>query len=125
MLSPTPTQRIYLAAEPVDMRGGFDRLAGRVRAAGLDLYGGHLFIFISKRRTHLKCLTWDGSGLVVFYKRLGQGKFVPPIDANGRRPATLDAAVFAELLRGVKNPSVRRSSSARSRRQGLDRSAPV
>jgi hypothetical protein len=68
MLNQTPGQRIYLAAEPVDMRGGFDRLAGRVRAAGLDLYAGHLFVFVSVRRTHLKVLTWDGSGLVVFYK---------------------------------------------------------
>ena len=34
MLSPSSNQRIFLAIEPVDMRGGFDRLAGRVRAAG-------------------------------------------------------------------------------------------
>ena len=53
MLSQSSEQRIYLAAEPVDMRGGFDRLAGRVRAAGLELYAGHLFIFVSKRRTHI------------------------------------------------------------------------
>ena len=72
MLNVTGPQRIYLAAEPVDMRGGFDRLAGRVRSAGLDLYGGHLFVFVSKRRTHLKVLTWDGSGLVVLYKRLAE-----------------------------------------------------
>lgn len=44
---------------------GFDRLACRVQqAAGLDLNAGHLFAFLSKRRTHLKILTHDGSGLV-------------------------------------------------------------
>ncbi len=65
MLSPGPAQQIFLATEPVDMRGGFDRLACRVQqAAGLDLNAGHLFAFLSKRRTHLKILTHDGSGLV-------------------------------------------------------------
>jgi len=120
VLSVPPQQRIYLAAEPVDMRGGFDRLSGRVRAAGLDLYAGHLFIFVSRRRTHLKVLTWDGSGLVVFYKRLGRGKFVPPVDKDGQRPATLDAAAFATLLRGAPTVGVRRSLSSREHNGGID-----
>lgn len=120
MPSVTPKQRIYLAAEPVDMRGGFDRLSGRVRAAGLDLYAGHLFIFVSRRRTHLKVLTWDGSGLLVLYKRLGRGKFVPPVDKDGQRPATLDAAAFATLLRGAQTVGVRRSLSSRRPNGGID-----
>jgi transposase len=125
VLSVAPKQRIYLAAEPVDMRGGFDRLSGRVRAAGLDLYAGHLFVFVSKRRTHLKVLTWDGSGLVVFYKRLGRGKFVPPVDKDGQRPATLDAAAFATLLRGVQTVGVQRSSSSGRHDGGIDDHGPV
>ena len=120
MLSVADQQRIYLAAEPVDMRGGFDRLAGRVKQAGLDLYAGHLFVFMSKRRTHLKVLTWDGTGMVVFYKRLGRGKFVPAIATNGQRPATLDPAAFAILLRGAETLGVRRSKSATQTRSGLD-----
>lgn len=110
MLSPTPAQRIYLAVEPVDMRGGFDRLAGRVRTAGLDLYAGHLFVFVSRRRTHLKVLTWDGSGLVVLYKRLGKGTFVVP-DRDGKpRTTLLSNAALAELLRGCPTVGVRRSN---------------
>ncbi|MCP4244626.1 MAG: IS66 family insertion sequence element accessory protein TnpB [bacterium] len=120
MLSLTPKQRIYLAAAPVDMRGGFDRLSGRVRAAGLDLYAGHLFVFVSRRRTHLKILTWDGSGLVVFYKRLGRGKFVPPVDKDGQRPATLDATGLATLLRGAQTVGVQRSLSSHRRNEGVD-----
>jgi transposase len=122
MLSPTSKQRIYLAADPIDMRGGFDRLAGRVRTAGLDLYGGHLFVFVSRRRTHLKVLTWDGSGLVVLYKRLGKGKFVRPIDKDGVCPAILDAAAFATLLRGTQTLGVRRSLS--SNRANAKNTAP-
>lgn len=120
MLKPSCAQRIYLAADPIDMRGGFDRLAGRVRASGLDLYAGHLFVFVSKRRTHLKVLTWDGSGLVVLYKRLGRGKFVPPLDKDGQRPATLDPAAFATLLRGARTVGVRRSLSSTPSDTGID-----
>ena len=120
MMSTSGKQRIYLAAEPVDMRGGFDRLAGRVREAGLDLYGGHLFVFVSKRRTHLKVLTWDGSGLVVLYKRLGRGKFVRPRGEDGKRTATLDAAAFAALLLGTETIGVRRSFSSSRAKAGLD-----
>ena len=57
-------QRIYLSTEPTDMRGGFDRLAGKVLAANLDLFAGHLFVFVSRRRKHLKVLSWDGTGTV-------------------------------------------------------------
>ncbi len=120
MLSSSSKQRIYLAVEPVDMRGGFDRLAGRVRVAGLDLYGGHLFVFVSRRRTHLKVLTWDGSGLVVLYKRLGRGKFVLPRRDDRVGPVTLDAAAFATLLRGTETMSVRRSNSSNRAGKGLD-----
>jgi hypothetical protein len=47
--------RIYLDPEPGDMRAGIDRLAARVNSAGHDLSAGHLFVFLSKSRTHLKC----------------------------------------------------------------------
>ena len=101
MLTTSPKQRIYLAAVPVDMPGGFYRFADRVKHAGLDLYAGLLFVFISRRRTHLKILTWDGSGIIVFYKRLGRGPFVPTLGEDGRRPTNLDPAAFATLLRGA------------------------
>ena len=120
MLSASSTQRIYLAAEPVDMRGGFDRLSGRVKQAGLDLYAGHLFVFVSKRRTHLKILTWDGTGLIVYYKRLGRGKFVPPVGKDGERTTNLNPKAFAKLLRGAVTVGVRRSQSSGRSRTGLD-----
>jgi hypothetical protein len=41
--------RIWLAAEPADMRCGFDRLAERVRSViGADPLSGHLFLFFSR-----------------------------------------------------------------------------
>ena len=111
MLTTTPTQQIFLAAQPIDMRGGFDRLASRVLAAGLDLYAGHLFVFVSKRRTHHKVLTWDGSGLVVLYKRLGKGCFCLPHVAADGCTATLTPQAFATLLEGLNVQGVPRSKS--------------
>ena len=80
VLTPGGSWQIFFATEPVDMRGGFDTLAGRVMQAGLDLYAGLPFVFASKRRTHLKVSIWDGSGMVILLERLSKGCFV-------RRPA--------------------------------------
>lgn len=120
MLTPRPTQQIFLATEPVDMRGGFDRLAGRVLQAGLDLYAGHLFVFVSRRREHLKILTWDGSGLVILYKRLSKGRFTLPKVDPAARTATLDAATLAALLDGIGVSGVRGSKSALRAGRGID-----
>jgi transposase len=124
MLTPAPYQQIFLATEPVDMRGGFDRLAGRVVQAGLDLYAGHLFVFVSKRRTHLKVLTWDGSGMVVLFKRLSKGCFVLPDLPTDARTTTLDPASLATLLDGLQVHGVRRSKSATRTTPAID-AAPV
>lgn len=120
MLTPRPAQQIFFATEPVDMRGGFDRLAARVVQAGLDLYAGHLFVFVSRRRAHLKVLTWDGSGLVVLYKRLSKRRFVLPEVDTDARTATLDPAALAALLDGLSVPGVRRSKSAGSIAADID-----
>jgi transposase len=39
---------------------------------------GALFVFFGKRRTALKVLFYDGTGLCLFYKRLEQGCFQVP-----------------------------------------------
>jgi hypothetical protein len=50
-----PATRIYVAAEPVDMRKGFEGLHGLVRDhLGHDPLSGHLFLFTNRSRTRLK-----------------------------------------------------------------------
>ncbi len=46
--------RIYLSTEPTDMRRGFDGLSSFVLRWGMDLYSGHLFVFISTGRRLLR-----------------------------------------------------------------------
>lgn len=68
--------RIYAHCEPVDMRKGFEGLAGVVRnAMGKDPLCGAVFLFTNRRRTIAKALLFDGSGLCVYAKRLERGRF--------------------------------------------------
>jgi len=63
--------RILLAAEPVDLRKSIDGLAALVRSGWQEnVFAGHLFVFVSRRRDKVKILTWDSGGFIVFYKRL-------------------------------------------------------
>jgi transposase len=73
--------RVLVATKPVDFRRGADSLTALVREQlKHDPFSGTLFIFRSKRADRLKILAWDGSGLVLFWKRLEHGAFRwPPI----------------------------------------------
>jgi transposase len=89
--------RILVASRPVDFRRGADSLAALVREQlKHDPFSGTIFIFRSKRADRLKILAWDGSGLVLFWKRLEQGAFRwPPISDGMMRlsPSQLSALV--------------------------------
>ncbi len=74
MLTLPPSVRIYLAVEPVDLRRGHDGLGAIVRGQwGENLFAGHLFVFLGRRRDRCKILFWDRGGLVLYYKRLEKG----------------------------------------------------
>lgn len=58
------------------MRASYDSLYSRVKSVLLqDPLSGHLFLFINKSRTSVKCLYYDGTGLVIVAKRLERGLF--------------------------------------------------
>ena|SRR5438874_562579 len=83
--------RVLVASKPVDFRKGADGLAALVREAlGEDPFSGTIFVFRCKRADRVKILAWDGSGLVLFWKRLEHGAFRwPPIsDGMMRLPAS-------------------------------------
>lgn len=106
MLILPPSVHIYLAAEPVDMRKGFDGLSALVQRHGYDVFSGHLYVFISKRRDRAKILVWSSGGFVLWYKRLERGRFkLPPLT---QATVQLDAGQLAMLLDGVDLRSVRR-----------------
>jgi len=109
MLALPTSVRIYLATAHTDMRKGFDGLAALVEAQGLDLYSGHLFVFLSRRRNRVKILTWDRGGFVLYYKRLEQSRFQRPVVDAKTGHIGLDAAELTMLLDGVDLARVQRS----------------
>jgi transposase len=93
--------KIFVAAEPVDLRKSIDGLAGLVKGEGHDVYSGHLYVFAGRRRDRVKILAWDRGGFVLYYKRLESGRFRWPDIADGHRELELDATQLAMLLDGI------------------------
>ena len=111
MLTLPPSVRVFVAAEPVDMRGSFDALAGAVRRLGLDPLDGHLHVFLSKNRRLAKVIYFDRSGWCIFAKRLERGTFqLPSPEAlAGKTRVPIDAATLAALLQGLDLRAPRRN----------------
>jgi transposase len=73
------TLTYHLYRGDCDMRKSFNGLCGLVSAElGRDPTSGEVFIFVNRRRTHIKLLHWQPGGLVLYYKRLEAGTFAPP-----------------------------------------------
>ncbi len=108
MLTLPPTVRVFVAVEPVDMRGSFDALAGAVRRLGLDPVDGHLYLFLNRRRRLAKALWFDGTGWCLLSKRLEAGSFqLPPMTGSESR-IQIDGATFTSLLAGIDFTAARR-----------------
>jgi transposase len=79
MLSFSGSLKIFVALEPCDLRKSFNGLYALVsERLGEDPRQGALFVFTNRRRTRLKILYWDGTGLWVLIKRLEEGTFAWP-----------------------------------------------
>ena len=76
MLGLSSQVRYHMCCTLIDMRKGFDGLAGLVsNHLNQDPQTGDVFIFLNKSKTHIKLLYWDGDGFAIFYKRLERGTF--------------------------------------------------
>ena len=105
MITFSPAQRYWLYREPTDMRKSFDGLCGLVTSGlGRDPLSGEVFVFINRRRTHIKLLVWDRSGFVLYYKRLEEGTFELPT-ASQTGPLSWQQLLL--MLEGVSLGSVR------------------
>ncbi len=100
MIAVPPGVRIPLAAGPVDFREGMDGLAALVQQAlRADPFRGDVLIFRTKRADRVRILVYDGTGLVLYSKRLEAGRFSWPSPAEG--VVRLSAAQLATLLEGL------------------------
>ena len=98
--SPPAGVRILVATRPVDFRRGADGLAATVQSIlQQDPFSGTVFVFRSKRADRIKLLVYDGTGLVLIWKRLEANKFKwPPVNDGVMR---LSGAQLAALFEGL------------------------
>ncbi len=90
---------IFVATEPVDMRFGFERLGGLVRERmAREPRSKALFVFFGKRRQTVKILSWDGTGTVLWYKRLDRGTFEIPLPERPDATSVLVSEVAFEAI---------------------------
>jgi transposase len=83
------------------MRASYDTLFSKAKSVlNQDPFSGHLFLFINKSRTSLKCLYYDGTGFVIIAKRMERG-FFSRINPYYARDVVMTAAEFALYFEGA------------------------
>jgi transposase len=94
---------IFVGLEPIDLRWGFDRLAGAVRErVGHEVRSGALFVFFGRRRDAIKVVFFDGTGMCLFYKRLDRGTFrLPEALGADATSVAIEERVLDDLLDGI------------------------
>lgn len=109
------------------MRASYDTLFAKAKGVlKQDPFSGHLFLFINSKRTSVKCLFYDGTGLVIVAKRMERGLF-SRINPMHNGDITLTAAEFALFLEGsnlekrfIDSPSeIKKSYSINSQLQNI------
>ncbi len=101
MISFNRRTKVYVSREFADMRSSYDTLFEKTKdVLKQDPYSGHLFLFINKHRNSIKCLFYDGTGLVIIAKRLEKGLF-SKINPLFRGEIILTAAEFALFFEGA------------------------
>lgn len=98
MLSIPNNVRLFLCQKPISMQKSFEGLGAIVQEMFPgELLTGSLFIFLNRPRTHIKILSWDGDGFVIWYKRLEKGSFLSKKIPAGE----VSRRVLLMLLEGI------------------------
>ncbi|MDL2403293.1 IS66 family insertion sequence element accessory protein TnpB [Rhizobium mayense] len=105
--------KIMVATQPVDFRRGMNGLVALVASAP---YCGDVFVFRAKRLDRLRCIYWDGSGMILVTKWLEAGKFVwPPVRDGAMQMSSRE---FSLLLAGIDWTRVKRNAVRRPSKVG-------
>ena len=101
MISFNRRTKVFVCKEPTDMRSSYDTLFAKAKGVlAQDPLSGHLFVFLNSRRNSIKCLFYDGTGLVIVAKRLERGLFAK-LNPMYRGEIVLTAAEFALFFEGA------------------------
>ena len=100
MIFPSNRVRIMVATTPIDFRKGHDSLTAMVKnELRKDPFTGTVFVFRARKVDRLKLLYWDGTGLLMAYKRLEEASFTWPAITDG--VMVLNHAQFEALFAGL------------------------
>ncbi len=87
------------------MRKSFNTLSAIVTAQmHLDLLSGAGFVFINKKRSHLKLLLWEGDGLSIYFKRLEKGSFEHPVKTGHSDQINYQKLLL--ILQGIESDKI-------------------
>jgi transposase len=93
---------VFVATERVDGRKGIDGLSALVRSRfAEDPLSGTLFVFFSRRADRVRVLYWDRDGYVLLTKRLEEGTYRVPWQAEEGR-VMVEAAELLLVLEGIE-----------------------
>ncbi len=80
------------------MRKSFEGLSSAVEQLFPgELLSGAFFIFLNRRRDHIKILFWDTDGFIIWFKRLEKGTYL----CKWNDLSSLDRRAFLMLLEGI------------------------
>jgi transposase len=103
MLMLPPSVRVYVAAQPTDLRKSFDGLSALVTSTfGQDPLTGHLFVFRNRRGDQIRVLFWDRTGYAILGKKLARGRFYLARElAPGATHVEVESAELSLMLEGI------------------------
>jgi transposase len=95
--------RVYVATAPCNLRKSFEGLSNEVRCIlAQDPLSGHVFVFLNRRKTHVKLLLWTRGGYTIVQKRLERGTFTFARQVTSdARSVEVEAHELAMLLEGI------------------------
>lgn len=110
-MSPRGWGRVFAYTAPVDLRRGFDGLSALVRSKlGSEPTSGSAYLFVNRRRYLAKVLLWDGTGMVIYAKRLEEGRFAPLWRRSEADQLEMSSAELELYLEGCQEVARRRLS---------------
>ncbi|MBE7172680.1 MAG: IS66 family insertion sequence element accessory protein TnpB [Williamsia sp.] len=109
MLHLSAYQRYFLYPGDTNMRKSFDSLSGMVSSLMKhNVLSGDIFIFVNRRRNHIKLLHWEGDGFALYHKRLEKGTYELPVSNPATSSVTLSYSALLLMLQGITLTSVTR-----------------
>lgn len=98
MLTIPGNAHLFFCQYPVNMRKSFEGLSAVVEQLFPgEILSGAFFIFLNRRKDHIKVLFWDKDGLVIWFKRLEKGTFVWKWGSDNQ----IDRRTFLMLIEGI------------------------